>query len=151
MLRLAMGWTFLWAFLDKCFGLGLTTVAEKSWLHGGSPTVGFLSGVKGPFAGIYNSMAGNPVVDWLFMLGLLLIGLALIFGVGMKVAAYSGSLLMILMWSASLPIKGNPFLDDHLIYLLVLLSLAFVRAGQTWGLGKWWANTQVVKKHGWLE
>ena len=73
-LRLLLGWTFLWAFVDKLFGLGFNTVADKSWLDGVSPTFGFLKfGTKGPFASLYQSLAGNPVVDWLFMMGLLLI------------------------------------------------------------------------------
>jgi thiosulfate dehydrogenase [quinone] large subunit len=40
-IRLALGWIFLWAFLDKTFGLGHETIAAKSWLNGGSPTKGF--------------------------------------------------------------------------------------------------------------
>ena len=37
-LRLAMGWTFFWAFADKLFGLGYATGAGKGWIDGGSPT-----------------------------------------------------------------------------------------------------------------
>jgi thiosulfate dehydrogenase [quinone] large subunit len=36
-IRLALGWVFLWAFLDKLFGLGHETAPAKSWLSGGSP------------------------------------------------------------------------------------------------------------------
>ncbi|HEX5596734.1 MAG TPA: hypothetical protein VFX61_12075, partial [Micromonosporaceae bacterium] len=36
--RLALGWTFLWAFLDKTFGLGHTTEAKDAWINGGNPT-----------------------------------------------------------------------------------------------------------------
>src|SRR3990167_10770972 len=69
-LRLGMGFIFLWAFLDKTFGLGFATVAEKSWMNGGSPTYGFLTMVtKGPFAEFFQSLAGVQVVDWLFMAG----------------------------------------------------------------------------------
>ncbi len=50
-LRLGMGWTFSWAFIDKVFGLGFATKAAGAWLNGGSPTFGFLKfGTKGPFA-----------------------------------------------------------------------------------------------------
>src|SRR6478736_6564544 len=67
-IRLALGWIFLWAFLDKTFGLGHDTAAAKSWLNGGSPTKGFLgSAAKGPFAGFYHSIAGTGVTDLLFM------------------------------------------------------------------------------------
>ena len=87
LLRIGLGWIFLWAFIDKVFGLGFATEAGKHWLTGASPTMGFLKfGTKGPLAGVFQAMAGSPVVDWLFMLGLLLIGLALILGIGMKIA-----------------------------------------------------------------
>ena len=50
------------------------------------------------------------------MLGLLGIGVALILGIGMRVAAVAGALLLVLMWTAVLPPENNPFMDDHLIY-----------------------------------
>ncbi|MEU1639921.1 hypothetical protein ABZ440_44135, partial [Nonomuraea sp. NPDC005701] len=40
--RIAIGWIFLWAFLDKTFGWGFATPAGKAWVAGGSPTTGFL-------------------------------------------------------------------------------------------------------------
>src|ERR1044072_1320309 len=42
-LRLLTGFAFLWAFLDKTFGLGYATPSGKGWIDGGSPTKGFLS------------------------------------------------------------------------------------------------------------
>ena len=83
--RLALGWVFLWAFLDKTFGLGYATEGKDAWLDGGSPTFGFLKfGAAGPFKDTYNSIAGDAWADWLFMLGLLGIGLGLLFGVMMR-------------------------------------------------------------------
>ena len=152
LLRISMGFIMLWAFLDKLFGLAFSTAANKSWLAGASPTEGFLKmAVKGPFAPFYQSLAGNAVVDWLFMLGLLLIGLALILGIGMKIAGYAGAALMFLMWSALLFPKNNPIFDEHIIYLLLFLLFATGKAGQSFGLGNWWANTQLVKKYPFLE
>src|SRR5690349_21513534 len=124
-IRLSLGWTFLWAFADKTFALGHETgvnattgavdyFGPAAWIHGGSPTKGFLAfGTKGPLADFYANLAGNPVVDWVFMVGLLGIGLALILGVGMRVAAGSGALLLLMMWSAVLPPANNLFMDDH--------------------------------------
>ncbi len=147
-LRLGMGWIFLWAFLDKLLGLGFSTAAGKSWLAGVSPTFGFLSSAThGPFAGVFQGMAGSAFVDWLFMLGLLLVGTSLILGIGIRIAAYSGSLIMLLMWLAALPPKNNPFLDDHVIYLIILLGLSSVRAWQWFGFGSWWSKTPIVKKY----
>lgn len=148
--RLCLGWTFLWPFLDKTFGLGHETAASDAWIDGGSPTTGFLAGATGPFAGVYNSISGASWTDWGFMVGLLLIGVALLAGIGMRIAAVSGAVLMILMWTASLPPANNLFMDDHIIYALVLLGLAVVGAGNTLGLGRLWTNMTLVRSHPWL-
>jgi len=135
-LRIGVGSVFLWAFLDKTFGLGYATEGKDAWLDGGSPTFGFLSfGAAGPFKDFYNSIAGDAWADWLFMLGLLGIGLGLILGVMMRVSAWSGALLLVLMWTAVLPPENNPFMDDHIVYALVLLLLAELGAGRWFGLG----------------
>ncbi|MEV0397556.1 DoxX family protein [Polymorphospora rubra] len=146
-LRLALGWIFLWAFLDKLFGLGHGTAAEQAWINGGSPTRGFLgNAVAGPFADFYRGFAGAAWADWLFMIGLAAVGTALILGVGMRVAAAAGGLMMVLMWTAVLPPANNPFMDDHLIYAGVLLVLALTAAGDTLGLGRLWARLPIVKR-----
>ena len=45
-IRLSLGWIFLWAFLDKLFGLGHETAAKAAWIHGGHPTLGFLKFIQ---------------------------------------------------------------------------------------------------------
>ncbi|MCU1677780.1 MAG: hypothetical protein JWM93_2538 [Frankiales bacterium] len=144
--RLALSFTFLWAFFDKAFGLGKSTASAKSWINGGSPTKGFLGGVKGTFHGMFNSMAGVPIYDWLFMLALLGVGTALLLGIGMRIATVSGGLLLVMMWAASLPLATNPFLDDHLIYATVLVLLTAIGAGRTLGIGAWWEKQALVKR-----
>ncbi len=149
--RIALGLVFLWAFLDKVLGLGFATTPDKSWLAGGSPTLGYLKfATAGPLAGLYQVLAGNPLIDVLFMGGLLGLGLALILGIGMKVAAYGGVVLMLLMWSSHLPPANHPFLDEHIIYALTLLGLNSIHAGETWGLGRWWDGLSLVKRFPWL-
>ncbi len=146
-LRLALGWVFLWAFLDKMFGWGFATPAKGAWINGGSPTKGFLgNAVQGPFADFYKSFSGAAWADWLFMIGLAAIGTALILGVGMRIAAAAGGVLLVLMWSAVLPPENNPFMDDHLVYAGVLVLLALTAAGNTLGLGKLWARTPLVER-----
>ena len=120
-----MGFIFLWAFLDKAFGLGYATESADAWIHGGSPTMGFLSfATKGPFAELFHNLAGVAVVDWLFMLGLLVVGAALIFNKYIKWAAIAGSAMLLLMYLAVLPPENNPIIDDHIVYILVLAALA---------------------------
>jgi len=160
LLRVALGFIFLWAFLDKFFGLGYATAADKGWIDGGSPTKGLMSGVKvGPFESFFNSIAGTWWANTLFMLGLFAIGTALILGVAMKITMFAGPLLLVLMWSAEWPMaqfdsageatrSANPFLDDHLIYALVIIVLALIGAGRVYGLGNWWAK--VTGHNTWL-
>ncbi|OGI68137.1 hypothetical protein A2738_03070 [Candidatus Nomurabacteria bacterium RIFCSPHIGHO2_01_FULL_42_15] len=127
-LRLVMGFIFLWAFLDKTFGLGFATTAEKAWINGGSPTTGFLANaVKGPFAEIFHSLAGVAVVDWLFMLGLLFAGLTLIFNKYVKWGCVAGSLIFLLMYLSLLWPENNPIIDEHIVYILVLALIGFKR------------------------
>ena len=150
-LRLALGWVFLWAFLDKLFGLGHETPSAGAWINGGSPTKGFLGkAVSGPFEGFYHGFAGAAWADWLFMLGLAGIGLALIAGIGIRIAAGSGAVLLVAMWTAVLPPENNPFVDDHLIYAGVLILLALTAAGDTLGLGRVWSRLGIVRRRPWL-
>jgi thiosulfate dehydrogenase [quinone] large subunit len=145
--RLALGWTFLWAFLDKTFGLGHETASKDAWIHGGSPTYGFLKfGAVGPFKDFYNSIAGQTWADWLFMLGLLGIGLALVLGVFVNLATGAGVLLLVMMWSVVLPPANNVFMDDHLIYAGTLVLLALLGAGRWLGLGALWERLPLVKR-----
>jgi len=146
-LRLALAWEFLWAFADKMFGFGFATPSERSWINGGSPTKGFLSNsASGPFESFYKSIAGDVWTDWLFMAALLGIGLALLFGVGMRIAAASGAVLLLMMWSVALPTANNPFLDEHWLEALVLILLAATYAGDRFGLGRWWGSTALVRR-----
>jgi thiosulfate dehydrogenase [quinone] large subunit len=150
-LRIVVGFTFLWAFLDKLFGFGYATPSERSWLNGGSPTKGFLANsATGPFESVYKDIAGAGWADWLFMLGLAGIGIALTLGIGMRVAAVSGALLYVLMWTVVLPPENNPVVDEHIMGALVVIALALVHAGDTFGLGRWWKSQPIVRQNRWL-
>ena len=147
-LRIVLGSVLLWAFIDKLFGLGFATTIEKAWISGGSPTAGFLKfAAKGPLVNLFHALAGNPVVDWLFMLGLLLIGLSLILGIGLKIAGYSGAVLMMLMWSALLFPENNPIIDEHIVYAIIFLIFTRLPVGEYWGFGKQWSKLNLVKQY----
>ncbi|MGW3043987.1 hypothetical protein ACWC9T_28970 [Kitasatospora sp. NPDC001159] len=160
--RVSLGFVFLWAFLDKTFGLGYATRSASSWVNGGSPTKGFLGHVSaGPLQSTFHHWAGQAWADWLFMLGLLGIGLALIGGVGLRIAAASGTVLLALMWAAEWPParhlangaasgSSNPVADYHVVYALLLIALAATGAGNSWGLGRRWAALPVVRDRPWL-
>jgi len=148
--RLLIGWTFLWPFLDKLFGLGFSTKPDKAWIAGGHPAQGFIGGVEGPFAPLIK-LFGNPVGDVLFMVALLAIGVAVMSGAGLRIAAIAGSVLLFMMWLAEFPpVLGgtNPLVDSHWLEAAMLIVAAVTLSGDTWGLGKVWGR--IIGRHQWL-
>lgn len=144
-LRIIMGWTFMWPFIDKLFGFGYMTPAGKGWIDGGTPAQGFMKHAEGPFGSFFANITG-AWADWLFMIGLFGIGLALLTGAGLKLAAWTGALLLFLMYLAEFPIGRpnagfvNPLLDSHWIEAFAIMACAATYAGDTWGIGKWWGR-----------
>ena len=155
-LRLATGFIFLWAFFDKTFGLGYSTPAERAWINGGTPSQGFLNSdaVIGPLKPVFAAIA-SPASDVLFMIGMLGIGLAVMIGIGLRVSAVLGSIIMVLMYLAEWPFganaaSNNPLVDYHIIYALALIVIAALSAGDTWGAGRAWKRLGIVQKMPWL-
>ncbi len=160
-LRLTIGVEFMWAFLDKLFGLGYATPSARAWINGGSPTKGFLSGVSGgPLKGFFHSLAGAAGMDWLFMAGLLGIGAALLLGVALRPAAAAGGLLLILMWFATWPLaklangapshSTNPVIDEHIINTFALVVIATLAGRSVGYLGRRWSAVPLVQNQPWL-
>jgi thiosulfate dehydrogenase (quinone) large subunit len=161
-LRIAFGLTFLWAFFDKLLALGYSTGAvlneqgtktgidffsKDAWINGGNPTLGFLKfGASGPFKGFYNAIAGETWVNVLFMFGLLAIGIALTFGIAMRLGTIAGFVMYVMMWTVALWPANNPILDDHILGALSMVVLGLALAGDTWGAGRIWARTQLVRR-----
>lgn len=155
-LRLATGFIFLWAFFDKTFGLGFATPVERAWINGGTPSQGFLNSdaVTGPLKPFFASIA-SPASDVLFMLGMLGIGVAVVLGIGLRISAVAGTILMVLMYLAEWPFAAgagstNPVVDYHITYALALIVVAATAAGDTWGLGTWWKSLPFVRTQKWL-
>lgn len=161
-LRLAMGWVFLWAFLDKLLALGFATgrnpetgvvdrFSDAAWIHGGSPTDGFLKfglHTKAPFADFYEGLVGSTFIEWVYMLSMAAIGIALLLGIATRLAAVAGIVWMILFYTASaIWPENNPFLDDHIVYAIVLFGIAYVGAGRYFGLGRRWERLGFVQKY----
>ncbi len=151
-LRLILGYIFLWAFVDKLFGFEFSTCkgvgvgCSQAWIHGGSPTTGFLANAtSGPFANFYHHLAGHAWVDWLFMLGLLFVGAGLLLGTWIRSASLVGIVMLILMWSALLWPVNAPGIDEHVIYVLVLFGIALTAEHQLWTMRKRWLKSSIAK------
>lgn len=164
--RIVIGFYFLWAFLDKLFGLGFATcrqddgsiavMCERAWLSGGRITEGYLGSSTGPFAEFFANLGTHAWTDWPFMIGLAGIGIALILGIGTRVGMVSAVVMLLLMYvSHSWPNSGgnptNPVIDDHMVMALAVIAVVLLETSrQSVGLGRWWRNLGVVQKNRWL-
>jgi thiosulfate dehydrogenase [quinone] large subunit len=111
-------------------------------------------GVTGPLKDVFTGLA-TPLTDWLFMAGMLGIGVAVMAGIGLRVSAVVGSAIMLLMYLAEWPFGAyaastNPLVDYHIIYALALVVVATLAAGDTWGFGGWWKSLPIVRSQRWL-
>ena len=142
--RISIGFVFLWAFFDKLLALGYATGVDRD--TGAIDRFGprGLDQRRVAHQGIplrrARALQGRVRAHGRRGLGRLAVHVRpprhrrrLMLGIGMRIAAASGALLLVFMWMASLPLDNNPFMDDHLIYAVVLIGLAVVHAGDTLG------------------
>ena len=166
--RIAIGFIFLWAFLDKLIGLGFATcrtvaedgsfsieaMCDKAWINGGHVTEGYLvygGNPNSPFHDFFVNLGADRWTDWAFMFGLLAVGLALMLGIGSKLGAWAGVALLVFMYMTQMWPANNPFLDDHIVYSIALIGIVYVELSrQDIGLGKWWRKMPIVQKNSWL-
>ena len=123
-LRMTIGWHFLYE--------GIAKFLNPYWT-----AAGYLQASQGPFAGWFLSLAADPgrlaMVDALNKWGLVLIGAALVVGVGGRLAPLLGAVLMLLYYLANPPLLGleSPvptegsylFVNKVLIEMFALLAL----------------------------
>lgn len=125
-LRVAIGWHFLYEGLVKVFNPG--------W----SP-LGYLLDSKGFMAPFFYTLASNPsvlnVVDFLNQWGLVLIGLGLILGIFTRLAILAGMLILTFYYlshppfvgvSYALPSEGSYFLVDKVVIEFVALGVLYL-------------------------
>jgi thiosulfate dehydrogenase [quinone] large subunit len=125
MLRLAFGFYFVWSGFDK---LITDFTAEGFLLH---TTQGPL---KDLFMDMGQSSTALSVVDPLVVYGQIFVGLALILGLFTRFALFMGTIQLSLFYLAQLWPANNPFLDQHIFYILTMGLLAALRAGRVFGL-----------------
>lgn len=140
LLRIAMGMFLLYA--------GVVKVINPAW-----SAAGYLKGAK-TFSGFYQSLTDPnilPIINFLNEWGLVVLGIALIVGIGVRLAGMAGAGLMILYY---FPVLDFPYIapysfivDEHIIYALALLVLASFRAGRTWGLERWCASLPICARY----
>jgi thiosulfate dehydrogenase (quinone) large subunit len=127
LLRISLGWLFFYA--------GITKILDPSW-----SAAGYLNGAK-TFSGLYQWLASPELIsitNFLNEWGLTLIGISLLFGVGVRVSGILGAVMMIAYYFPILEfphVGGHSYLvDEHIVYATSLLLVAFGSAGRYWGL-----------------
>ena len=125
-LRLSIGWLMFYA--------GITKVINPDW-----SAAGYLKGAK-MLTGFYGWLISpgilpglNFVNEW----GLTLLGVSLILGVGVRLSSVLGAILMLLYYlplGLPYPNPHSLIVDEHIIYMFVLLMFATYRVGRVWGL-----------------
>jgi len=133
-----MGWLMFYA--------GITKVIDPTW-----SAAGYLKGAK-LFAGFFNWLLQPgilPTVNFINEWGLTLLGVSLILGAFVRFSSLLGALLMLLYFlplGLPYPNPHSYIVDEHVIYMLVLLVLAAISAGRVWGLENWCSNLPICSK-----
>ncbi|MBI1885667.1 MAG: DoxX family protein [Chloroflexi bacterium] len=125
LLRLSMGFIFIWAGFDKL----ITDFSASGFLVNAS---------KGPLKDLFVNMGESNVainvVDPLVVYGQILIGFSLILGIFTRFGLLMGAAQLFLFYLAQLWPEFNPFLDEHIVYILLMALLGALGAGRILGL-----------------
>lgn len=129
------------------FYSGITKALDPNW-----SAAGYLKGAK-TFVGFYHWLSRPdilPTVNFLNEWGLTLLGISLIFGVGVRLSSILGAALMLFYY---FPILDFPYpnphsfiVDEHIVYALMLLFFAAIKADRIWGFEKWCSNLPICSK-----
>ena len=123
-LRMAIGWHFLYEGLSKALG-GAWTARD------------YLAAAEGPLAPAFQWIAENPgvlaTVDFLNVWGQVLIGLGLLLGLFSRTASLAGALLLALYYIAR---PQATVVNATLVEMLALVTLAAFPTGKVVGLDR---------------
>ena len=124
--RITVGWMFFYA--------GITKVLDPQW-----SAEGYLKGAKAFtwFFQILLDPSVLPIINFMNKWGLTLLGVSLILGLFVRFSSLLGVLLMALYYLAlgfPYPNPHSYIIDEHIIYISILLFFAAVKAGRVLGL-----------------
>jgi len=133
-LRIAIGWHFLYE--------GLTKLFDPSWT-----AAGFLQSATGPLAGMFQALGNSEVmlsiVNVVNTWALILIGLGLFLGLFTRIAQLAGIILLFTFYISHPPIFTEPgfaregayfIISKDLLEILALLTLMFFPTGKFLGI-----------------
>ncbi len=140
-LRVVVGWMFFYS--------GIIKVLDPLW-----SSEGYLKSAK-TFTGFYlwlsePSMLGftNFLNEW----GLTLIGIAVFFGVIVRISSILGALMMLLYYLSTLdfpyPNVHSFIVDEHIVYIFAFLVLGGFQVGRMWGGDVWLSKFSFFRRLG---
>lgn len=154
-LRIAIGWVFLFAGIEKFLNLDggapFTAAGYLQFATSGSwPGVELAQGeFINPTHPFWASLGTNAgligVINVLVVFGELAIGTALILGLFTRFAAAMGTLMMTFFFLASWDF-ANGIVNSDAIYAILLVTLGIMGAGRVFGLDAILEKTEFVKK-----
>ena len=152
-LRLVVGWVFLFAGTEKILQLeGQGPFSAGGFLK--FATAGTWPGaaedaVVNPTQALWIGLAGNPqalaFIDFIVPVGQVLIGAALILGLATRFAGLMGALMMGFFFVAAWDF-GHGIINQHFVYAGLALFLAYARAGEIYGLDAWIERLPMVQR-----
>jgi thiosulfate dehydrogenase (quinone) large subunit len=136
-LRVAIGWHFLYE--------GIAKLSSPSW-----SAAGYLKQARGPFAGLFKSLAAQPNLlanaDLVTMWGLTLVGLLLILGLFTRLASLGAIGFILLFYLCnppfvgyfySIPTEGSYLVvNKNLVELCALVVILVTGSGRFAGLDR---------------
>ena len=135
LLRVAIGWHFLFEGLSKLFTPAWSSadyLLLSNWIFAGF------------FHWIANSTGLLIIADFIVTWGLILIGLSLFAGLFDRIAAIAGMILLTMFWMANPPLTGLDFgiphegnyllVDKNMVEFFGLLILSLIPTGKYLGL-----------------
>lgn len=135
-----MGWLLFYA--------GITKIMDPNW-----SAAGYLKSAK-TFPALFAWFAEPgllPVINFVNEWGLVLLGVSLVLGIGVRVSSVLGAGLMMLYYFPVLEFpKIGPhsyIVDEHIVYALALLILGAFRAGRVWGLENWCLSLPICQRY----
>ena len=137
LLRLSIGWIFIWTGFDKL----ITDFSAGGFLVNAST-----GPLKDLFVNMGQSQVALDVVDPLVVYGQILIGFSLILGVFTRFGLLMGAIQMFLFYIVQLWPPFNPFMDELIVYILLMALLGALGAGRILGLDALIEKWQPVKR-----
>jgi uncharacterized membrane protein YphA (DoxX/SURF4 family) len=146
-LRIAIGWHFLYEGLIKLFNPGWSAA-------------GYLQSATGPFRAFYHSLAANEIslqlINQINIFALIFIGLGLFLGFLTRLSQLSGIALLFIYYMSHPPLFSEPgffregsymLISKDLIEMIALLVLMFFPTGRFIGLDGLLHKSQVKGMH----